>query len=166
MSNKFPDRIWKVCKGSGMGLLHSGDLADLAYYNRAERNWATCPVTMKMYGIAKIWSFRDDILVLASERLKTHTYGRGMINRAGYFVTKCEKVSHDKIENLDCRSVDRKRHHPIQALHKTNQFGSSSTRHELPPCTHSQVVASLYGSTPWRPQHVAQLRGESKGHSH
>ena len=40
MSNEFPDQIWKVCKGSGMGLLHSGDVADLAYYNRAQRGWA------------------------------------------------------------------------------------------------------------------------------
>ena len=102
MSNMFPDRIWKVCKGSGMGLLHSGDLADLAYYNRAERDWASCPAIMETYGIVKIWRFRDDILVLASERLKTHTYGRGMINKAGYFITKCEKVSHEKIEYLDC----------------------------------------------------------------
>ena len=29
MSNEFRDQIWKVCKGSGMGLLHSGDMADL-----------------------------------------------------------------------------------------------------------------------------------------
>ena len=33
MSNEFPDQIWKVRKGSGMGLPHSGDVADLAYYN-------------------------------------------------------------------------------------------------------------------------------------
>ena len=29
-SNEFPDRIWKVRRGSGMGLLCSGDVADLA----------------------------------------------------------------------------------------------------------------------------------------
>ena len=102
MSNEFPEQIWKVCKESGMGLLHSGDLADLAYYHRAERGWAACSVIMEAYGIVKIWMLRDDILVLAWERLKTHAYGRGMINRAGFFITICEKLSHEKIEYLDC----------------------------------------------------------------
>ena len=59
-------------------------------------------VIMEAYGIVKIWRFRDDILVLASERLKTHAHGRGMINRASYFITKCEKVSYDKIKYLYC----------------------------------------------------------------
>ena len=57
---------------------------------------------MEAHGIVKIWRFRDDFLVLASKRLKTHAYGRRMINRAGYFITQCEKVSYDKIEYLDC----------------------------------------------------------------
>ena len=51
-----------------MGLLHSRDVADLADYNRAERGWAACPAIMEMYGIVKIWRFRDDVLVQASER--------------------------------------------------------------------------------------------------
>ena len=71
MSNEFPDQIWKVRKRSGMGLLHSRDVADLANYNRAERGWAACPVILESYGIVKIWRFRDDVLVLASERLKS-----------------------------------------------------------------------------------------------
>ena len=57
---------------------------------------------MDAYGIVKICRFRDDVLVLASERLKSHDYGRGMINRTFYFTTKCEKISHDQIEYLDC----------------------------------------------------------------
>ena len=51
MSNEFLDQIWKVCKGGGMGLLHSGDVADLACSNRAERGWAARPVIMEMCGI-------------------------------------------------------------------------------------------------------------------
>ena len=53
MSNEFPDQIWKVRKRSGMGLLHSRDVADLANYNRAERGWAACPVILESYGIVK-----------------------------------------------------------------------------------------------------------------
>ena len=29
MSNDFPDQIWKVSEGSGMELLHPGDVASL-----------------------------------------------------------------------------------------------------------------------------------------
>ena len=102
MPNEFLDQIWKVCEGSGMGLLHSGDVADLAYYNRADRGWAACPVIMGAYGIVKIWRSRDDVLLLASERLKSLAYGPGVINRAGHFIAKCEKISHDTFEYLDC----------------------------------------------------------------
>ena len=51
--------------------------------------WAACPVVMDAYGIVKIWSFRDDILVLASERFTSNANGRGLIQRASYFITKC-----------------------------------------------------------------------------
>ena len=71
MSNEFPDQIWKVRKRSGMGLLHSRDVADLANYNRAERGWAACPVILESYGLVKIGRFRDDVLVLASDGLKS-----------------------------------------------------------------------------------------------
>ena len=40
MSSEVPDQIWQVCRGSGVGLSHSGDVAHLAYNNRAERVWA------------------------------------------------------------------------------------------------------------------------------
>ena len=79
-----------------MELPHLGDVADLPHYHRAERGWAACPVIMEIHGMVRIWRFQDDVLVLASERLKSHTSGRGMIKRAGYFNTKCEKIRHDK----------------------------------------------------------------------
>ena len=66
------------------------------------RGWAACPVIQEMCGIVKIWRFRDEVLVLASERLKSHTDGRSMINREGYFTTKCKKIRNDKIEYLHC----------------------------------------------------------------
>ena len=47
MSNEFFDESWKVCKGSGMGLLHSGGVADFAHCNRAERGWAARPYSWR-----------------------------------------------------------------------------------------------------------------------
>ena len=121
---------------------------------------------MEAKGIVKIWMFRDDILVLASERLKTHAYGRGMINRASFFITICEKVSQDKIEYLGCEVWIENGTIQSKPLIKPTNLGVLHKTHELPSCADSNVVASLYSSTPWRPQHVAQLRGRSKEHSH
>ena len=152
---RVPDQIWKVCKGSGMGRLHSGDGADLTYNNRAEWGWAACPVIMEMCGIVKIWRFRDDVLVLASERLKSHTFGQGMIDRAGYFITKCKKISHDKIEYLDCEAW-------IENGTTQSRLFFNQPIWEFLVHTFTSRGPSL---SPWRPQHVPQLRGESKGDS-
>ena len=46
-----------------MGGVHVRDLADLAYYNRAAKNWAACPVTMDAYGLLNICRLRNDALV-------------------------------------------------------------------------------------------------------
>ena len=83
------DQIWKVYEGFGMVLLHSESVADLVYNNGVELVWAACKVVMDAYGIVKIWRFRDDILVLASERFTSNANGRGLIQRASYFITKC-----------------------------------------------------------------------------
>ena len=55
---------------------------------------------MDAYGIVKICRFRDDVLVLASERLKSHAYGRGMINRTFYFITNARKSVMTKLSTL------------------------------------------------------------------
>ena len=80
----------KYAKGSGLGLPHSSDLADLAYFNGAERGWAACPVPMEASGMLNTWRFTNDVVVAASERRKSHTNGRRMINSAGYFITRGE----------------------------------------------------------------------------
>ena len=58
-----PDEMWRVRKRRGMARLHVKDLADLAYYNRAAKGWAACPVTVDAYGLLNICRLRDDVLV-------------------------------------------------------------------------------------------------------
>ena len=71
----------------------------------------------------KICRFRDDVLVLASERVQSHAYGRGMIVRTGYFITNYDKINCDKLEYLNC--VVWIENGTIQSRHfeKTNQSG-------------------------------------------
>ena len=62
-SHQFPDEMWRVRRRRGMGRLHVKGLADLAYYNRAAKGCAACPVTVDAYGLLNICRLRDDVLV-------------------------------------------------------------------------------------------------------
>ena len=68
MSKYICNRVFKVCEGSGMGLLHSGDVADAALLKMAEARYAVMPSVMNCMGICKYFRFKDDILVIADDR--------------------------------------------------------------------------------------------------
>ena len=54
---------YQVCRGCGMGLLHSGDLVDLIYYHRVEK-WLCRPFLKAKYGVANYIRFRDDVMIV------------------------------------------------------------------------------------------------------
>ena len=83
-----------------MGLLHSGDVADLILYNNLER-WALDPNLMKEHGIDLYIRFRDDIFILATIRSKTREYIWEMRKKAKYFKLECESIS-----SIQCRFLD------------------------------------------------------------
>ena len=56
---------YRVTLGSGMGLLVSGFLADLAYYHLVDE-WTLRPSTRRAYGIQGYLRFKDDILAIVS----------------------------------------------------------------------------------------------------
>jgi hypothetical protein len=67
MSPLLENRIFRVAKGSGMGLVHSGDLCDLALCNRAELCWAAAAAVWARHAVDGFWRFRDDSLTLARD---------------------------------------------------------------------------------------------------
>lgn len=95
------DRLWMVRQGSGMGLKHSGDLADCALLLKAEVSWAVNPGVMQEHGIKAYWRFRDDVLLIATEPSLTMQYVRHLMHLAGYFRVVCERVSRERIIFLD-----------------------------------------------------------------
>ena len=74
--------VWNVTQGSGMGLPHSGDVADLALLARAECTHVVNPAVMQDHGIIASMRFRDDILILASNKTGTAKFIHEMKNYA------------------------------------------------------------------------------------
>jgi len=89
---------WRVLRGSGMGLLHSGFLADLAFAIQAEQ-WIT-PTIARRWGIALYLRFKDDIFVILNERYEVPFLSQFRV-RAKYFKLELEEKSHDSVNFLN-----------------------------------------------------------------
>ena len=87
-SNKMDGIQLKVVKGSGMGLLHSGDVANLSFNARAER----ALLITKPASIVAYHRFFDDIWLLSHSRSDAHLFIRDLIHHANPFVVKCTAV--------------------------------------------------------------------------
>eukprot|EP00933_Yihiella_yeosuensis_P044464 TRINITY_DN39620_c0_g1_i1.p1 TRINITY_DN39620_c0_g1~~TRINITY_DN39620_c0_g1_i1.p1 ORF type:complete len:635 (+),score=76.46 TRINITY_DN39620_c0_g1_i1:476-2380(+) len=101
--HELQGRVWKVLRGSGMGLKHSGDLADSALLFKAEHAWACNRDVMNFHGIQAYWRFRDDILIIATDPKLSLPYVTKFMSSAGYFKVLCERVSRTEVRFLDVR---------------------------------------------------------------
>ena len=98
----LPGRLWLCELGSGMGLKHSGDVADLSLYEELE-TWSTAESVLRENEIDGYWRFRDDILLLAGNRSKSVPYARQLVERGGIFKLKCEGFYESTVHFLDVR---------------------------------------------------------------
>ena len=103
MSKYICNRVFKVCEGSGMGLLHSGDVADAALLKMAEARYAVMPSVMNCMGICKYFRFKDDILVIADDRKRQCVvrFLKEFKKRTKYFKMKVETITHDEVQFLE-----------------------------------------------------------------
>ena len=62
----FPQLVYKVNRGTGMGSLLSGDCSDLCFYKLCERPFALSPAHRNRYGVFTYGRFKDDGLVVFS----------------------------------------------------------------------------------------------------
>ena len=88
------NRVWRVKQGSGMGLRHSGDLADLSMYSLCEKAWALSTVVATEYGINTYWRFRDNVFIIAADRRKFHAWFQIYRQRAACFLMECVEISY------------------------------------------------------------------------
>ena len=71
-SKYLPNRLWRVVKGSGMGLVHSSAVSDACLYTLAERPWACRVEVLREFGVKMFVRFRDDIFAVAADLKKNH----------------------------------------------------------------------------------------------
>ena len=99
VSEEAPNRLWKCIKGSGMGHKHSGEVVDLAFYYEVEE-WATRASTRQEFHIVGYWRYRDDILIIGSDRQKTVKYCQTLRSKASLFKLECEGFFHHQYISL------------------------------------------------------------------
>ena len=100
-SRELPERVWRVTKGTGMGLPHSGEVADSAFAALAEDPWATKHAIQVYHGIDGYWRFRDDILILGSDRQRAKEFFWELRKLATFFKLQCEAWNAEEIQFLE-----------------------------------------------------------------
>ena len=77
ITSKFhSDRVWKARKGTGIGLVHSGDLADWLLWSKVEKWLLDLRCIREESSIVGYFRFRDDVLLIGTNLGKMNTFVR------------------------------------------------------------------------------------------
>lgn len=80
-SSEVSGRLWRVTRGSGMGLPHSGAVSDATLWWLGERQWATNKHIQAAHSVDGWWRFRDDIFILGRDMTKMRSFLNGFRER-------------------------------------------------------------------------------------
>ena len=58
--------LLRVVRGSGMGHLHSGCIADCSFFALGEREFAARSQVLQSFGVKRYYRYRDDVLMICS----------------------------------------------------------------------------------------------------
>jgi len=94
------DQLYSVIVGTGMGLIHSAEVADLCYYVRVEK-WAHRPGPYRSFTLNWYYRFRDDIIVCYNDREKFRKWMTHVRVVSRYFVAEVEAVTRGPFEFLE-----------------------------------------------------------------
>ncbi len=100
-SHYCPEEVFNVVEGTGMGLLHSGDLADAALFFLAEFQWACNPKVQSDHGIAALFRFKDDIICFVNSPLQWEIFFKEYCHRSSCFKLELEEISDTSVKYLD-----------------------------------------------------------------
>ena len=104
LSHDPVDTCFGVTKGRGMGLIMSGDVSDLAFYELAEHDFATVPDTVSNLVVVAYFRYKDDVLIiLRGEQSERRSFIHKWIDRALPFVLQIESTSTKEVVMLDVR---------------------------------------------------------------
>ena len=94
---EYSSTFYKCFKGTGMGLNHSGFLANLAYYVKVEKAFVS---RLASLGIRKYLRYHDDIVIIFDTRDALLAFTPYVKNTA-YFKVLCNSVSCSYVEFLE-----------------------------------------------------------------
>ena len=97
----LPGRVFRTVRGTGMGLVHSGEVADCAYFHRVERGRMDDKSYLARYKIDGYWRFKDDALLLVNDMDLAKQFIWDTMRLADYFVVECEAVSSTQVKFLE-----------------------------------------------------------------
>ena len=103
ISPYFDGKLYKVKEGTGMGLKHSGELADAALAALCEVTFALKGKVKAGYKIERYWRYRDDILVLGEDEKKMESFCRTMSRLSKYFILEPDEVKYDCVDFLQLK---------------------------------------------------------------
>ena len=95
------EHLWRVRRGTGMGLLCSSDVADAALYSRMERNFFDNEEVKRKLGIVMYARYRDDGVVATDKPWLIDKIISMMNVKAGYFKLEYETRITRPIDFLD-----------------------------------------------------------------
>jgi hypothetical protein len=100
-----PGRVYKSTCGSGQGLAHSGELADINFWTMCEKNFACSVAMQQRCGVRFYGRYRDDGLIIFEpgpdgSRDGPRQFGKGLIERAGFYKIIFTQIGKE-VEYLD-----------------------------------------------------------------
>ena len=101
-SRFLPGRLWKVKKGTGIGLLHSGELTDWIFYVLVEKPLFESGLLSEC-GVLEWWRYKDDILILSKGHLNAAPLIKHMTSRGNPWQFKVEDINAKSMHYLDIR---------------------------------------------------------------
>jgi len=94
----WPEKIFQVTNGSGMGLSHSGEVSDCSFYQVCEQKLLH---RLDEFEIKMYRRFKDDVFIIALSRPKFREFFRLYKAFSQPFAITCESVSKHECEMLE-----------------------------------------------------------------
>ena len=122
--------LWRVTQGSGMGLVHSGAVANAAFLNFIEKPTIMDPDLALAFGLKRWIRYHDDIFVIRCNAQLFSSFLATVRQRAAGYIFKVEEVSNSTVNmiGVEC-SVDRGRITTMAAHKSSGPVLSASSAH-------------------------------------
>ena len=146
--NPRDNQCYQVVCGTGMGLVHSGELADLCLHVRVERDFVCVDSFRQQYGLIRYYRFKDDVLTIMRDSSCVLPFFHEYARRAGYYKVELEDVSGHLARYLDISIVR------AGGTYTIRPFFKETTLNSTPLSVSSAHAPHVHGSWP-----LAVMRG-------